>query len=202
MQHYGAPTRLMDWTYSPKIALYFALQKDRDCEVSTIWAIDHGWLVSESRRLLHCDPQHPKPSEGQAAFSRYTNRKLSDGSGEAVIVMPDVRTFSRLKAQRGHFLCKLSDHPMPFDVALIRMMVNSPDAESSPVVSKLILERSHRIDLLERLRAEGIHKGSLFPGEDFAHPLSEDLKKWVRQQLEDRNKSTRMQLESSQASGR
>jgi hypothetical protein len=202
MQHHGAPTRLMDWTHSPKIALYFALQKERDCKNSTIWAIDRGWLVSESRRLLHADPQHPKPSEGQAAFSRYTNRRLTDGGGEAVIVMPDVRTFPRLEAQRGHFLCKLSDHPMPFDVALFRVMVNSPEAESSPVVSKLTLERSHRIDLIEKLRAEGIHNDSLFPGEDFAHPLSADLKKWVRQQLEERNSSVTMLLESSRASGR
>ena len=38
-QHYGLPTRLLDWTYNPMIALYFSCEKNDDVD-GCIYSID------------------------------------------------------------------------------------------------------------------------------------------------------------------
>ncbi len=57
MQHYGAPSRVLDWTENILMALYFAVwETDVDCD-GAVWVLNAGRLneitrVSESRRSV------------------------------------------------------------------------------------------------------------------------------------------------------
>lgn len=49
MQHYGAPTRLLDWTVSPWVACYFAVQ-DRPDDDALIWIFNRDELERRNRK--------------------------------------------------------------------------------------------------------------------------------------------------------
>jgi hypothetical protein len=52
MQHYGAPTRLVDWTRSSYIAAYFAVDSAYDSD-GIIWGFDGAVLDTNAHKLHH-----------------------------------------------------------------------------------------------------------------------------------------------------
>jgi hypothetical protein len=160
MQHYCAPTPLLDWTESHYVGAYFAVEekaslrrkRERDPHCA-LWAVDADWLEEKKRELFKAKVSEVSDSN-----------ELFKHSGPLVVRINPSMSNPRLFAQQGVFLCKLIDGAT-FAQLLMTMMMHE-ELTDRPVIRKLEIGRSLRISFMKKLRAMNIHRASLFPGLD------------------------------------
>ncbi|MBK7454966.1 MAG: FRG domain-containing protein [Anaerolineales bacterium] len=162
MQHYGAPTRLLDWTVSPYVALYFAVENLEQTDAdAALFRLDAGHLS------FVMDIRHKE--EGGAAQYSLKNIGLSllgNKYEKSIAVIGNPLPSNRMVAQRSSFtVCTelLEDHDKVADSVVFD---HAHGGEGKSIVTKYIVKRNLKHQFLANLEMMNINASTLFPGID------------------------------------
>ena len=183
MQHHGAPTRLLDFSYSLYIAAYFAIEAgDGDCAV---WAVHAPWAHQESKKLLTCAGKKVERMTKQFVEGDEAVVQALCLEAPYVCAAWPINAFrlnERLRIQEGVFL-------IPGDVSesFVNNLKALPGHDLLENVIEIVIPGAERRSAIENLFQMGISRTSLFPGLDgFAksldvyHPVVHKPVRWEK----------------------
>lgn len=153
MQHYGVPTRLLDWSESPLVGLYFSVEKFQDDGVdAALWSLKPSEL-NKIAKIHNLNEEFFIPSFDDEELINYSVENLSQNQRTQLSPLATIatRNNSRIQAQHGVFTIHHRDN------TAIELL-----GDSSHVI-KYVIPSASKAQISKQLALLGITKFQLFP---------------------------------------
>ncbi len=148
MQHYSAPTRLIDWTFSPYIGALFALEDFS--ENACVYALDKSILENYNIELQKTDN----------FYFDFFHELDERNDGSFIIYSPSIKT-QRISQQQGLFLVPTTVKKPASDI-----FENIVKNIHKPIGYIMKFKKEAILDSINQLELMGITSETLYPGID------------------------------------
>lgn len=162
LRHYGARTRLLDWSRSPHVAAFFAACSNLDAD-GEVWAFDEPLYEPEGHKQWQKWPECTVDGDGQT-FQAHLTAFLAEEPPDWFICVfydhllaPQLNAFPRQVAQSGAYSMTArfgQDHA----VHIARLLGDDSHCK------RFVLSAQQKPDVLRQLlEKHGIWRGALYP---------------------------------------
>ena len=155
MQHHEVPTRLLDWSESPLVALYFAIENDKSRATPCVWVLDPFELnkLSADQEVIYLSDPSGQTEEDREIIDSY---KFDVGTlPRFPLAISPPYIDNRLQIQMGCFT---------IHGRVKNGLYNMSKEGDDYILIKLKIRRKSVPELRKQLLACGISRSYLFPG--------------------------------------
>ncbi len=159
MQHYGMPTRLIDWSEGSLIALYFAVKNYKKKVDSCVWILD-AWSLNRHSLNEYSVPtsEHNIIGDYLVSFANSTGGRTR---AKKPLAIRPLRSTKRIIAQKGTFTIH-GNECQSLDQFVCETNYEADDEEKVKL-SKIIIQGDKKLTLLKELARSGITNSVVFP---------------------------------------
>jgi len=166
-QHHGLPTRLIDWTYSPLVALHFATSEiDKYGSNGAIWKIDYSdaHKILQTKQTTSLDTLGARIFNVDALYETVTDLKSLDGlhakNFDVAVFFEPPAIDDRIVNQFAYFSALSDPHLSMND------WFKQPHVKGNVNVVKIVIPYKLKWEIRDKLDQSNINERVLFPGLD------------------------------------